>query len=281
MKKLLLSLVVLLALSVNTFAHVWELRMCSSNTGQVTLYGQVWHPVGDCIPATGSDGLTVNGTYHDWDYTTWTAGSLVGVCATVICTDPAPQGAANGYCADSRCSWVSMNLGFISPGTALTIQTQGITVCFTASQALLTACTGATVPNFAPCGKNGNKVELCHQTGSTTNPNTQICIDPVDVADHLAHGDTYGPCPANKLAGYTVENISVHPNPNGGIFTVNLGNSDLLTSVRVIDFMGKLVYDNSTTGSSVTVDLSNLGTGLYFVEVSNSKENFRSKVQVQ
>ncbi len=38
------------------------------------------------------------------------------------------------------------------------------------------------------------QVTICHVTGSATNPNEEISISLEDVPDHLAHGDTVGPC---------------------------------------------------------------------------------------
>lgn len=46
-------------------------------------------------------------------------------------------------------------------------------------------------------GQN-NKVEICHRTGSQTNPNESITVSENAVPAHLAHGDTRGACsPSN------------------------------------------------------------------------------------
>lgn len=43
------------------------------------------------------------------------------------------------------------------------------------------------------CGKNGDKVLICHKGKKT------LCIKKSDVADHLSHGDQLGGCPAPSL----------------------------------------------------------------------------------
>jgi PKD repeat protein len=71
-----------------------------------------------------------------------------------------------------------------------------------------------------------------------------------------------------------IEKISIYPNPNIGIFTVEFGNvlSDNVT-IKVLNTLGKTVY--SETGVSVnsglkrTIDLSTEYKGMYFLVIEN------------
>ena len=65
-----------------------------------------------------------------------------------------------------------------------------------------------------------------------------------------------------------LEGVSVYPNPSTGI--VNVSNDlNVSNTITVTDLTGKVVA-SKVASSATTIDLSNAGTGIYLVEVSNA-----------
>jgi PKD repeat protein len=70
------------------------------------------------------------------------------------------------------------------------------------------------------------------------------------------------------------EKISIQPNPNNGIFTVEFSNVlRNIASIKVFNTLSNMVYmeENVNVGGSFskTIDLSNLDEGLYFLVIEN------------
>lgn len=66
--------------------------------------------------------------------------------------------------------------------------------------------------------------------------------------------------------------VSVYPNPNAGMFTLNLEQSLSGESlITVYNLTGKTVYSSAHTGTelSIPIDLSELANGVYFVQLEN------------
>jgi hypothetical protein len=72
-----------------------------------------------------------------------------------------------------------------------------------------------------------------------------------------------------------------YPNPTEGLLTVNLGTAQATnTNVRVYDLTGRsLMQTNFTTNeSSIQIDISQLDSGIYLVEVEEGNKKFTSKI---
>lgn len=147
----------------------------------------------------------------------------------------------------------------------------------------------------ARCGKNNNKVIVCHvPPGNNSNPQ-EICISSNAVATHLAHGCYVGPCGAAKGGRNTTNNndhytlmeleveggVQLYPNPNNGSFTIKLPREESAT-VIVTNLNGQVVYKNQIDHSrSVSVVLNNAVKGIYLIQVVYSDDSYRAKFSIE
>lgn len=70
-----------------------------------------------------------------------------------------------------------------------------------------------------------------------------------------------------------MDHLSIYPNPNNGMFTVEINASYSIQQMDVINVLGDVVYTISPNGkSSIQVDLKNQNSGIYFVRIL-TKEN--------
>ncbi len=62
--------------------------------------------------------------------------------------------------------------------------------------------------------------------------------------------------------------LSIHPNPNSGEFTIELANGSE-KQIRVMDITGRLIHTGSSSRDHITVDISSLAHGMYYVQVQS------------
>jgi PKD repeat protein len=75
--------------------------------------------------------------------------------------------------------------------------------------------------------------------------------------------------------------LNIYPNPGNGIFTINMSRSQGDSEVKVINPVGNVVYQESVTGNSFSIDLSNLGQGVYFMLIKNADRNHIEKIVIE
>lgn len=80
----------------------------------------------------------------------------------------------------------------------------------------------------------------------------------------------------------TSDALQVYPNPTEGLMTISIDDNINQAQLRVIDMLGKVVYEQAKldiNGSyKAKLDLSTLPQGVYFVTVSGSGKNISKKV---
>jgi hypothetical protein len=151
------------------------------------------------------------------------------------------------------------------------------------------------------CGKNMDKVLVCHRDNGTPQWKT-ICIGYNDVANHLAHGDYLGNCttaPSAASTGGTTSALKVEgvesaslkafgikasPNPATTQFTlqVNASNSNEKVSLRISDVNGRQieVMNNLRGGQTFKLGAS-YKPGIYIAEMVQGKQKVTLKLVKQ
>ncbi|MCU0435358.1 MAG: T9SS type A sorting domain-containing protein [Bacteroidia bacterium] len=137
---------------------------------------------------------------------------------------------------------------------------------------------------------NPNKVRMCVNGNNQTVPLNLV-------PQRLAQGNCLGWCSSScssfaRVANMTNEetidaagDVQVVPNPNNGVFAVNITPAQTQETcvIQVFDLTGKQVHSQTLFGSemiSTSVDLSTLGAGIYMLRVTNGDFAYTQKVIV-
>lgn len=100
-------------------------------------------------------------------------------------------------------------------------------------------------------------------------------------------GDTvcYTTVGVQKYSIKEMGSIAVYPNPNNGNFSIDISLLQSAGSItlRVLDIQGKLVHQNAFAGNaySKVIGLSNIGIGMYFVQVVTERGTLSKKIICQ
>lgn len=83
-----------------------------------------------------------------------------------------------------------------------------------------------------------------------------------------------------------LEELSMFPNPNNGVFTLKLqGESDAKVNVRVLNVEGKTIYNQKLKPSgglcTQEIDISKEGKGMYFLNIEQKGKYLSRKIVVQ
>lgn len=181
------------------------------------------------------------------------------------------------------------------------------TVTVTNSNGCATTCTVSfCVFDIRVPGKgNNNKVYICHAPPGNPNNAQTLSVSVNAVASHLSghSGDRLGTCDMScnglakggrsndngKVAGeesaieemVAEAGIKVYPNPNNGIFTLNLPSAED-AQILISNVSGQVVYRNNVSGTQkVSIDLSNNAQGIYMIQVVSGTNTYHAKVNIQ
>ncbi|NHN27573.1 T9SS type A sorting domain-containing protein [Flavobacterium jejuense] len=70
--------------------------------------------------------------------------------------------------------------------------------------------------------------------------------------------------------------ILLYPNPNNGLFSINLPVSERksILDLYIFDIAGKVIYQNKYKDQEITISLQNIEKGIYFVKLISEETNF-------
>lgn len=79
----------------------------------------------------------------------------------------------------------------------------------------------------------------------------------------------YSFTPSLATNTFTARNFNVSPNPTNNYWKFTTNNNEQISSIQVIDMLGKVVSTVTPNSGSASVDASNLNTGIYFAKVAS------------
>jgi Secretion system C-terminal sorting domain len=78
---------------------------------------------------------------------------------------------------------------------------------------------------------------------------------------------------------FDINNVTIYPNPSNGIFNIMAQNSSI-DEVEVYDVLGKQIdfKRNNQDNANVTLDMSNVASGIYFVKIKSNNQIVTKKI---
>ena len=91
---------------------------------------------------------------------------------------------------------------------------------------------------------------------------------------------SYNSCYVNIVLGFdnlTQTNLNIFPNPVEDKVKINLTKTDNY-SINIFNVNGQKLIEDNIVSNSLTIDLSELNDGIYFIIIDNKKQRFTSKL---
>jgi starch-binding outer membrane protein SusE/F len=113
---------------------------------------------------------------------------------------------------------------------------------------------------------SGTAITTCP---ASTNCNIVAQAGTYDVTFNRVTG-AFAFLPAGTLAtnAFATKAFSVSPNPSNNNWKISSAND--ITSVQVVNILGKVVYSSNTTANEINVDASALSNGVYFARIASA-----------
>jgi len=128
------------------------------------------------------------------------------------------------------------------------------------------------VPNDARLGTARMRVRVLYSGGVSPCGNTSYG----EVEDYTLNVN--GPL---GISSYDVGNFNIYPNPNQGVFTVDLSNMSMTDSawIEVFNSHGQIIFQSKTSNSKMDVSLRQ-ASGVYFVRITSGNQILNKKLLI-
>lgn len=126
---------------------------------------------------------------------------------------------------------------------------------------------GWSTNTLTPNGLNLIAQNVTYGTNAVVDRNNLISVKNWTINGDIASGNN---CQAITTGIDELSNtvFSVYPNPTSNLLYINSANK--IDTIQITDVLGKIVYNENTTNSETTIDLSTLTSGIYFITVGNT-----------
>ena len=225
-----------------------------------------------------ADGLVLASMYHIKQTTTVSGMRVMLASGTVA------GGEIYGSIIDTTNFWQNdMTALYLSAGvtvSATDIANGYVNVPFSAPATLSPGEYYAAIELYSNANSNDIRVlddrtvAQPYYAGSIYIPGDQSYSNGTALGIRLLMGSAWLGLEDNTLAG-----VTIYPNPSEGVITVTNDNS-VANTIVVNDITGKEILSTEVT-SETTLDLSNNGTGVFFVSVTNEAGTLVEKVVIK
>jgi len=90
-----------------------------------------------------------------------------------------------------------------------------------------------------------------------------------------------GTISSNRGISKESSNLNIYPVPASDLVSINLEGSVSNSEIQIVDIVGKIVYRGILMQQKSQVDISNLKSGMYFVQVKHNQESFVKQLLVK
>lgn len=117
--------------------------------------------------------------------------------------------------------------------------------------------------------------EILANTGDEVYCELDFCLNEDSTEIYICNGNE-SPCETNTVTGSadtdSESGFRLYPNPNNGMFTIETGHFATSSSeVRIVDAMGRIVFQKHYEHTPYTMNIVNLAEGFYTVRIINEQ----------